>query len=179
MRYEIRIAGEGGQGVILAAVVIAKAAGLYDDWYVAQTQSYGAAVRGGYSKAEVVISDSKITYQKAIRPDILVALNQVSSNMYYRDLKAPDGIFIVDSSMVDRVPTNKAIKIPFTKIARRKFKPIMTNMVVVGAITATCKYLDEESVEKAIKNSVPYRSEENIKAFRHGVEVINEQHKSL
>jgi len=173
MRYEIRIAGEGGQGVILAAVILAEAAGVYGDWEVAQTQSYGAEVRGGYSKAEVVISDSKIDYHKAIRPDIFVALNQASCNTYYRDLKAVDGIFVVDSSIVERVPTNKAIKVPFTEIARKEFKPFMANMIVLGVIVRMCDHIEYDHAESAIIGRVPKGTEYmNIEAFNHGYEEI-------
>ena len=77
-RYEIRLAGSGGQGLILAGVILAEAAGIYDGKFVCQTQSYGPEARGGASKAEVVISDEEIDYPKAIRPDVLLAMNQKS-----------------------------------------------------------------------------------------------------
>ncbi len=62
MKQEIRFAGYGGQGVILAAVILAEAAGLYENKEVAQTQSYGPEARGGAARADVVISDNAITY---------------------------------------------------------------------------------------------------------------------
>lgn len=174
MRYEIRIAGEGGQGVVLAAVILAEALGVYGDWYVAQTQSYGAEVRGGYSKAEVVISDSRIDYPKAIRPDIFVALNQVSCNAYYRDLRAESGIFIVDSSVVKSVPTTKAIKVPFSEMARGEFKPFVTNMIMLGAVTFKCEYIEYEHMKAAIMARVPKGSEDiNMRAFIKGFEQLN------
>ncbi len=81
-RYEIRLAGSGGQGLILAGVILAEAAGLYDGKFVCQTQSYGPAARGGASMAEVVISDSEIDYPKAVHPDVLLAMNQKSLDTY-------------------------------------------------------------------------------------------------
>jgi 2-oxoglutarate ferredoxin oxidoreductase subunit gamma len=116
-RYEIRLSGSGGQGIILSGIILAEALGLYEGKFVAQTQSYGPEARGGASKAEVIASDEEIDYPKAIKLDLLLAMNQKSCDEYYRDLKE-DGTLIVDSTFVNQVPTSKAIQIPFTKIAR-------------------------------------------------------------
>ena len=102
-RYEIRLAGSGGQGLVLAGVILAEAAGIYDGKFVCQTQSYGPAARGGASKAEVVISDAEIDYPKAIRPDVLLAMNQTSLDKYLADLK-PGGVLLVDADLVREVP---------------------------------------------------------------------------
>lgn len=86
-RYEIRLSGSGGQGLIIAGIILAEAAGIYDGKFVCQTQSYGPEARGGASKAEVVISDEEIDYPKAIKPDLLLAMNQKSCDVYFFDLK--------------------------------------------------------------------------------------------
>ena len=128
-RYEIRLSGSGGQGIILSGIILAEALGLYGEKFVAQTQSYGPEARGGASKAEVIVSDEEIDYPKAIKLDLLLAMNQKSCDEYYRDLKE-DGLLIVDSSFVTQVPTSKAIQIPFTRIAREKFrKEIVANII--------------------------------------------------
>src|SRR4030066_2016765 len=95
-RFEIRLAGSGGQGLILAGIILAEAAGIYDGKFVCQTQSYGPAARGGASKAEVVISDGEIDYPKAIQPDVLLAMNQKSLDAFSSDLK-PGGLLLVDA----------------------------------------------------------------------------------
>src|SRR5512147_872639 len=114
-RYEIRLAGSGAQGLILAGIILAEAAGIYDGKFVCQTQSYGPAARGGASKAEVVISDLEIDYPKAIRPDVLLAMNQKSLDTYLGDLK-PGGVLLVDADLVREVPQEGAVAIPFTRI---------------------------------------------------------------
>src|SRR4030042_4909584 len=96
-RYEIRLGGSGGQGIILMGIILAEAIGIYEGKSVAQTQSYGPEARGGSSKSEVVISDEEIDYPKAMKPDLLLAMNQKSCDDFYPDLK-PDGMLIVDST---------------------------------------------------------------------------------
>ena len=87
-RYEIRLSGEGGQGIVLAGVILAEAAAIYDDQNATQTQVYGPESRGGASKAEVIISDEEeIDYPKAISVDLLLALTQAAADKYGHDLK--------------------------------------------------------------------------------------------
>src|SRR4030042_1605693 len=120
-RYEIRLSGSGGQGLILMGIILAEAIGIYDGKYVAQTQSYGPEARGGSSKSEVIVSDEEIDYPKAMRLDLLLAMNQKSCDEFYPDLK-PQGMLIVDSPFVTQVPTLQTFQIPFTRMAREKFK---------------------------------------------------------
>ena len=107
-RYDIRLSGSGGQGIILMGIILAEAIGIYDGKYVAQTQSYGPEARGGSSKAEVVVSDSDIDYPKALKLDLLVAMDQKACDDYYMDLK-PDGTLIVDTTFVKQSTNYKGI----------------------------------------------------------------------
>ncbi|MGA9756425.1 MAG: 2-oxoacid:acceptor oxidoreductase family protein [Desulfobaccales bacterium] len=116
-RYEVRLAGSGGQGLILAGIILAEAGGIYDGKFVCQTQSYGPEARGGASKAEVVISDAEIDYPKAIQPDVLLAMNQKSLDAFIVDLK-PGGLLLVDADLVKEVPASRSLALPFTRIAR-------------------------------------------------------------
>ena len=100
-RFEIRLSGAGGQGLITAALVLAEAAGVYDGKHVSQTQSYGPEARGGSCKAEVVISDRAIDYPKATRLDMLLAMNQASVDLYFKDLR-PEGLLVVDQTLVEQ-----------------------------------------------------------------------------
>ncbi len=102
-RYEIRLSGSGGQGLILAGKILAEAAAIYEGLNAVQTQSYGPEARGGASKAEVVISDTEIEYPKAIELDLLLSLTQESCMKYSSDLKE-GGILIIDSSFVKDPP---------------------------------------------------------------------------
>lgn len=170
VRQEIRLAGSGGQGIIMAAIVLAEAAGVHEGKQVSQTQSYGPEARGGTCKAEVVISDDPIDYPKVEKPDFLLAMNQASVNTYFGDLKAT-GLLIVDSTLVSKVPTAKTVSIPFTKIAREEFgTDLVANMVALGALGWLCKGLSIESLEEALLSRVPPGTEElNLKALRAGV----------
>jgi len=169
-RQEIRLAGSGEQGIIMAAIVLAEAAGVHEGKQVSQTQSYGPEARGGTCKAEVVISEAPIDYPKVSRPDFLLAMNQASVNTYFGDLK-PTGLLIVDSTLVSKVPTAKTVSIPFTRIAREEFgTDLVANMVALGALGYLSKDVSLESLEEALIARVPPGTEElNLKELRAGV----------
>jgi 2-oxoglutarate ferredoxin oxidoreductase subunit gamma len=169
-RFEIRLAGSGGQGLIIAGIILAEAAGIYDGKAVCQTQSYGPEARGGASKAEVVISDAEIDYPKAIKPDLLLAMNQKSCDTYFFDLK-PNGTLIVDSTLVKQLPTTKAISIPFTQIARTQVGKEMTaNIVAIGALAAITRIVSLTGLEAAVLQRVPPSTADlNRKALEAGI----------
>ena len=168
-RYEIRLAGSGGQGLILAGVILAEAAGIYDGKFVCQTQSYGPAARGGASKAEVVISDAEIDYPKAIRPDVLLALNQASLDKYLGDLK-PGGVLLVDADLVREVPVEGAVAIPFTRLARELGKEMMANIVALGALATITQAVSAAGLRQAVLARVPPQTRElNQKALEAGM----------
>lgn len=170
-RYEVRLSGSGGQGLIIAGVILAEAAGIYDGKFVCQTQSYGPEARGGASKAEVVISDVEIDYPKAIKPDLLLAMNQKSCDAYFFDLK-PSGLLVVDSSFVKQLPTTRAVGIPFTQIARETIKKeLMANIVALSALATLSGVVSLASLEAAILGRVPAGTEElNKKAMQAGID---------
>lgn len=170
-RFEIRLSGFGGQGVIFAAVILAEAAGIHEGKFVCQTQSYGPEARGGTSKAEVVISDEEIDYPKAIKPDVLLAMNQKSCDAYFFDLK-PAGMLIVDSTFVKQPPTTRAISIPFTRIAREKLgKEQGANIIALGALAALSGAVSLRSLEAAVMSKVAKGTEDfNRKALELGIE---------
>jgi len=154
-RYEIRLSGSGGQGLIIAGVILAEAAGIYDGKYVCQTQAYGPEARGGASKAEVVISDVEIDYPKAMRPDVLLALNQKALDSYYADLK-PGGLIVVDRTLVTDLPMEDAVALPFTKIAREQLgKEMVANIVALGALARLTGAVTPEALEQAVLARVP------------------------
>ena len=169
-RYEIRFAGSGGQGIIMAALIFAEAAGVYDGKYVCQTQSYGPEARGGNSKAEVVVSKEVIDYPKATKLDLLLAMNQAACDTYFPDLK-PDGLLVVDSTLVDQVPTSRVVPIPFTKIAVREAgRELVANMVALGAAGYLTQIVSLKSLELALLARVPKGTEEmNRKVFNAGI----------
>ena len=170
-RYEIRFSGSGGQGIITAAVILADAVGSFDGRYVCQTQSYGPEASGGKSKAEVVISDSPIDYPKALRVDLLLAMTQAACDAYFFDLQT-DGLLIVDSGLVEQVPTSRAVSLPFTQIARQQIgRELVANMVALGAVGCLCGQVSMESLHAALLARVPKGTEDmNRKALQAGID---------
>jgi 2-oxoglutarate ferredoxin oxidoreductase subunit gamma len=168
-RYEIRLSGSGGQGLILMGIILAEAIGIYDGKFVAQTQSYGPEARGGSSKSEVIASDEEIDYPEAMQLDLLLAMNQKSCDEFYPDLK-PEGLLIVDSTFVTQVPTSKAFQIPFTRIAREKFKrEVVANIIALGALTQLSPIISSKAVESAVLARVPKGTEKlNRDALKAG-----------
>jgi 2-oxoglutarate ferredoxin oxidoreductase subunit gamma len=168
--YEVRLAGLGGQGLILAGIIFAEAAGIHDGFYVTQTQSYGAAARGGFSRSDVVISDEEINYPKAASLDLLLAMSQSAYEDNFKFLK-PGGALVIDSTYVNVEGREDAIVIPFSKIARDKFgRENVANIIALGAITQVFPQVSAKSMEKAVLNRVPKAYIElNKNAFEEGV----------
>lgn len=169
-RYEVRLGGSGGQGIILMGIILAEAIGIYDGKYVAQTQSYGPEARGGSSKSEVIVSDEEIDYPKATKPDLLLAMNQKSCDEFYPDLKS-DGTLIVDSTFVTQIPTPKAFQVPFTRIARERFKrEVVANIIALGALSQLTPIVSAKAIESAVLARVPKGTEKlNRDALRAGM----------
>lgn len=176
-RYDVRLGGSGGQGLILAGKILAEAATIYDGHNAVQTQSYGPEARGGSSKAEVVIKDGEIDYPKAMDLDLLLALTQESCTKFSKDLK-DDGILIIDSEMVTEPPEGsfRIFAAPITSIAAKKVgKMVVTNIVALGILTKLSGIVTEDSMRKAILARVPKGTEEiNMKAFDEGWKAAEE-----
>lgn len=183
-RYEVCLSGTGGQGQILAGIILAEAA-VNDELNVVQTQSYGPEARGGASKAEVIIGDSFINYPKVIQPDCLVAMSQEACNKYAGTVK-PGGMLIVDSDLVTEVPSTRAASIYYvsiTKIAKEKVgKELVANMVSLGVLVGLTGIVSKKSAEDAMLTRVPRGTEElNRKALHAGFETAQKakQRKSV
>jgi len=174
-KTEIRIGGSGGQGVVLAAQILGKAAVL-DGKNALQTQAYGAEARGSLAKSEVIISDGKIGFPAVRKSDILVAMSQESLNVLIKDLKQ-NGRLIVDSTNVPDTPETEAevSKIPMTETARKVFGEAMyANMVMLGAFIRITDLVSREAMERTIRENVSKKTvETNILAFQKGLELTH------
>ena len=170
-RYEIRFSGSGGQGLILAGVIFAEAAAIYDKKNAVQSQSYGPEARGGASKSEVILSDETIHFPKATSIDLQLSLTQESCTKYYKDVKG-DGTLLVDEDFVREIPqgTFKVIKLPIIRTAAEQIgKSFVANIVAIGAIAAITGQVTYDSVEKAVLSRVPKGTEElNKRALKAG-----------
>jgi 2-oxoglutarate ferredoxin oxidoreductase subunit gamma len=168
-RFEVRLAGEGGQGMILAGVILAEAAVVYDGLNAVQTQSYGPEARGGASRSEVVIAKGEIDYPKVMVPDVLLCMSQEACDKFYSRVKE-DGCIIVDSSNVSRVPSHRAIAVPISQIAEETTgRQITASMVALGLVCGLSGLVTREALTKAMAERVPAGTEEmNAKALAAG-----------
>ncbi len=171
MRTEFRLSGSGGQGLLLAGIVLAEAA-IIEDKNAVQTQSYGPEARGGASKAEVVISDTDIDYPKATDPDYLLALTPESYRTYGKDMGK--GLIIVDSSVqLDESIKARTVSVPILKTATEDLgKKVVANIVALGVLGGISGIVSLPTMELAVKNRVPKGTEElNLAALRRGFEL--------
>jgi 2-oxoglutarate ferredoxin oxidoreductase subunit gamma len=159
-RTEVRLAGEGGQGMILAGIILAEAAGIFGGKNVVQTQSYGPEARGGASKAEVVISDEEIDHPEVLDADVVVTLSQEAFKKFGGRIK-PSGLLIVDADKVDSSSAPQAIRLPITKLAMDTTGRIITaNTVALGVVVALTGVVSREAIGKAVKARAPRGTEE-------------------
>ena len=170
---EIRIAGFGGQGVILSAIVLGKAASIFQGTFATMTQNFGPEARGGACSAQLVLSDSPVLYPYVTKPDILIAMSQEAYTRFIPELK-DGGILIVEQDLVRVSDLNKDIQVysvPATRIAEELGKRMVLNSVMVGFFTAVTQLLQADAVRKAVADSVPASFRElNLKAFEKGLE---------
>ncbi|MEW6522557.1 MAG: 2-oxoacid:acceptor oxidoreductase family protein [Bacillota bacterium] len=177
-RTEYRLAGSGGQGMILAGIILAEAVGVHAGRHVVQTQSYGPESRGGASRAEVVISGEPIDYPKVTRPDVLLCLTQEACRRYARDL-APGGLLIVDSTLVKEVPgvDGRVVSVPIARVAREELgREIVANIVALGVINGLTQVVSPAALETAVLARVPRGTADlNRRALARGTELAQEE----
>lgn len=174
-KYEVRLSGSGGQGLLLAGIILAES-GISDGKYAVQTQSYGPEARGGASKSEVIINTEVIDFPKVRECDILLALTQKSYEQYSEGLK-DDGIMIIDASVQVKDTGNiKVFSVPIMETAANELKkPMVTNIVALGAIVQITGIVSKNSLEEAVLSRVPKGTEElNRKALQRGYEIAVE-----
>lgn len=177
-RYEVRIGGFGGQGVVTMAVVLGETASLYDDKFVVQTQSYGPEARGGASRSEVVISDEEVDYPKVIAPDVFIVMSRAAFLEYIGGLKE-NGILILDQDLVkievDLPEGVKVYSIPATRIADEQVgNKLATNVVMLGAFAVITKVLSLDGLKKRVEERWPRFKESNLKALELGMKAGEE-----
>ena len=176
-RVEIRCSGSGGQGILLAAAIIAEAAAALGR-HVVQTQSYGPEARGGASKAEVIVSAESIDYPEVRQPDVSLVLSQPAYVKYAADTR-PGGLLVYDSGLVEVDPDDLTLVrcgLPFTQVASDELgKKVVTNIVAVGALARISEVLPLDAVRDAVLSRVPARFRElNEQAYDLGLRLGDE-----
>src|SRR6266705_2527579 len=170
---EIRLAGFGGQGVILSAIILGRAASIYQGAFATMTQNFGPEARGGACSAQLILSESPVLYPYVTRPDSLVVMSQEAYSRFVPELKE-GGTLIVEQDLVRVSDLNQQIQVysvPATRIAGELGKRMVLNSVMVGFFTAVTHVLDPDAVRKAVADSVPPSFRElNLQAFERGLE---------
>ena len=170
---EIRIAGFGGQGVMLAANIVGRAGCIYADGYATMTQNYGPEARGGASSAALVLSDEPILYPYTTKPDVLMVLSQEAFTRFAPEMN-PSGMLLIEQDLVrllDVPAATRVYSIPATRMAEELGKKIVMNVIAVGFFAAKSGLLTKEAYRNAISDSVPTAARElNLRAFEAGYE---------
>ena len=179
-RYEVRICGTGGQGVVLTGIIMAEAVGLWGARNVVQTVSYGPQVRGGLSSAELVISEDEIDYPKPIKLDLLVPFTQEAANEGASILK-PKGLILHDSDLVHHAPKGWIVPIDLTRLAvEATGRKQMANIVALGAMVGLNSWLEPEAMTAALKERAPGGlAEPFLKAAMVGLEAARASRDSI
>ena len=169
---EIKIAGFGGQGVILAGGIIGKAVTIYDNKFATLTHSYGPEARGGACSAQIIISDQKIAFPYVIHPDIIVLMSQEAYDKYAGEI-SENGLLIVEKELVS-VPEGikqKVLSVPATRMAEDLGSRIVLNIVMLGFLTAVSGVVSGDGMKESIKDTVPKGTEYmNNLAFERGLD---------
>ncbi len=173
-RLEVKLAGFGGQGIILAGQVIGQAAVLFDQKNAVLTQSYGPESRGGACSANLVISEEEILHPLVIKPQVMVVMSQEAYDRYASEL-AKGGALLVDSDLVPGKPRRSKKRdlfaIPATRLAEEIGHRIVANIVMLGSFTALTGAISAEAMKRSILSLVPKGTEDlNLQAFERGYE---------
>ncbi|MCG8638550.1 MAG: 2-oxoacid:acceptor oxidoreductase family protein [Desulfobacterales bacterium] len=156
-RSRIVFSGSGGQGVITAAIILAKAAALFEDKHAIQSQSYGAAARGGATRSDVIIDDGEINFPKVIQPNILVSLTQDAYNKFSSIIR-PGGLLLVDARYVntEKKVDAKHISLPMYETVMDQIgKPIVFNICMLGTLLGITGLIEPDSIMKVLETTIP------------------------
>ncbi len=174
VRWRFVFAGSGGQGVVTAAIIMGEAAVIYEGLNAVQSQSYGAAVRGGISRSDLIISDSEIDFPKVTQPNVLVCLSQTAYNELYRIIR-PGGLLITDNHYVKthRQPDARLKNLPFYHYVKSEIGDLtVLNICMLGAIQVHTGIIHKDCILKVLQKKGPLEYiDMNQKAFQLGREL--------
>ena len=174
MKTEIRIAGTGGMGVVLAGVILGHAAAVYGGLEAVQSQSYGSEARGTAAKSEVIVSDQPIKYPKVRESDYFIVMSQKALELYLAGAKK-NSVLIVDPDLVNtkNIKGYEIVEVPAMKTADELGLRLVSNMVMLGALVKKSGLFPLETLEKAVADLISAKTLEiDIKAIRTGAELV-------
>ena len=181
-RYDIRISGAGGQGIISTGMLLGEAISIGDGKNVSQSQSYGPEARGGATRADIIVSDGDIYFPECQEIDLLVAFTPEAYEKYATAMK-PNGIIVADKNAVNiTVGQAKVVTVPFIEIATKKFKrPIVANIIALGFISTFLGIVSQKSIKDAVEDRFASSShlELNMKAIEEGFKLGREYKKKF
>ncbi len=178
-KTEIRVGGLGGQGVILSAHIIGKAASIFDDKYATLIQAFGPEARGSACSAQVTVADEAIGYPYVKNPDILVVMSPDAYAQFIPTLK-PGGLLLFEQDLItpdDRVPAGaRTFGVPATRFAEELGRRLVLNIVMVGFFAGVTQLVPYDAIAAAVKSSVPKGTEDlNLRALKRGYDYGREQ----
>ncbi len=156
-RCRLVFSGSGGQGVITAAIILAEAAVIHEKLTATQAQSYGPEARGGATRSDIIVSDSRIHYPKVIQPNVLVCLTQEAFTKF-SSIVRPGGFLLVDPRYVQLHAKTDArqISLPmYQKVMEEIGKPIVLNICMLGAVVGITQLVKPESILKVLETRIP------------------------
>jgi 2-oxoglutarate ferredoxin oxidoreductase subunit gamma len=175
-RHDIRLAGNGGQGVILATIILAEAA-ILSGKHTAQTGTYGPEARGGACKAEILISDKPIGFTKVLDPSFLLVFTKKALERYAPRISEGSLVMLDEGLEIPPdVSPSHVITLPLINTARNVVGKVQTaNIVAIGAINEFLHIASDDILRQAVLMHVPSGSKEyNIKALEVGKQLALE-----
>ncbi len=176
-RFEARLSGEGGQGVVMGGAILAEAAILHEGRYAVQSPTYGSRVRGGPTKVDVIISDDEIIYPRATTINFFLSLAQMAFDKFCNDL-ADDAIILVDKNLVAPVQksNHRVYRFPFVEVAKRELgNVVLSNIIALGVIIELTGVVSREALWQAVQARIPQKFiNQNKAAMERGFQVAAE-----
>ena len=173
MKFEARITGLGGQGAITAGHVFGTAAALHEGKEGGVTEGYSPYVTGGWSRADVVVSDEPIDYPLVSKLDALVTMYQEGLDINLKMVK-PTGVIIAEQRLVDLskvVGDRRVFPIPAADTAESLGKKVLTNIVMLGSMVSLASPHSLEPLKKAVTERFPKAAELNVRALDAGADL--------
>lgn len=173
MRWEFRITGIGGQGAISIAHIIGRAAVMYDSREAVVTEGYSPFITGGWSRGDVIISDEKVDFPFVTKLDVLLTMYQEGFDLNLKLVK-PDGVVLTEKMLVSPKsagPSRRVVEIPAMEAAEKIGKKILTNVVMLGGLSAVSPAVSPEALKKALADRFPKAKDLNARALDTGFEL--------